>query len=120
MNFFQRAKIRYILHRYQIPHDLWHGVVAELRLLHRLSAVEKAHLRELSTLFLHQKNLIGVELTVTKRMRMMIAAQACLPVLHLGLNLLEIGRILSSTLRLFMFAVMKRIVVVLCIIRSGC
>lgn len=88
MNFFNRAKIVYILHRYAIEHDLWREVTEELKVLHGLSAVEKAHLRELSTLFLHQKNMIGINLPVTEKMRVIVATQACLPILHLGLSLL--------------------------------
>ena len=89
MNFFKRAKIRYILYRYGIQHALWHEVTEELTLLHGLSAVQKAHLKELSTLFLHQKNIVGINLAVTDKMRVIIAAQACLPILHLGLSLLS-------------------------------
>jgi Mlc titration factor MtfA (ptsG expression regulator) len=89
MNFFKRTKIRYILHRYAIRHDLWQEVTEDLKILHGLSAVEKAHLRELSTLFLHQKNMIGINLVITEKMRVIVAAQACLSILHLGLSLLS-------------------------------
>ncbi|MFZ2725652.1 MAG: M90 family metallopeptidase [Methylococcaceae bacterium] len=89
MNFFKRVKIRYILHRYAIQHALWHEVITALKFLDGLSAVQKAHLKELSTLFLHQKNLIGINFELTEKMRVIIAAQACLPILHLGLNLLS-------------------------------
>lgn len=89
MNFFKRARIRYILYRYAIKHDLWHSVTGELRLLHGLDAVELAHLRALSTLFLHQKNIIGINLEITEKMRITVAAQACLPILYLGFDLLS-------------------------------
>lgn len=42
-----------------------------------MSSVEKAHLRALSTLFLHQKKIIGIEVEITEKMRVIIAAQAC-------------------------------------------
>jgi len=88
MNFFKRLQIRYLLHRYAINHDVWHSTIEKLPVLDGLSAVEKAHLRELSTLFLHQKSIVGVDIAMTDAMRVAIAAQACLPVLHLGLGLL--------------------------------
>lgn len=88
MNFLKRAKTLYILHRYAIKHALWQSVTDDLVILRELSAVEKAHLRELSTLFLHQKRLIGVNLEITEQMRVSVAAQACLPILYLGFGLL--------------------------------
>ncbi len=52
-----------------------------------LSAVESAHLRELTTLFLHRKSLSGVQgLTVSAEMALAVAAQACLLILNLGLD----------------------------------
>jgi len=52
-----------------------------------LSAVERAHLRELTTLFLHRKSLSGVQgLNVSTEMALAVAAQACLLILKLGLD----------------------------------
>lgn len=52
-----------------------------------LSAVQKAHLRELTTLFLHRKTFSGVQgQTVSMAMAMSVAAQASLLVLSLGLD----------------------------------
>ncbi len=52
-----------------------------------LSSVERAHLRELTILFLQHKDLCGVrERVVTQDMAVAIAAQACLLVLRLGLD----------------------------------
>ena len=88
MNIFKRARVIYLLHRHAINHELWEAVSKKLALLRGLTAVEKAHLRELSTLFLHEKNIYGVQgLQLTDKMRVMIAAQACLPVLSLGIAL---------------------------------
>ncbi|MEQ1738310.1 MAG: zinc-dependent peptidase [Methyloglobulus sp.] len=61
MNIFKRARIRYILHRHAIAHDLWAEVTEKLAVLQGMSAVEKAHLRELTTLFLHEKRFVGVQ-----------------------------------------------------------
>ena len=85
MNLFRRAQTLDLLHRHAIPHALWQSVIDELPLLQGLVAVEKARLRELSSLFAHAKNIVGVQgLTITAAMRIAIAAQACLPILRLG------------------------------------
>jgi len=90
MHFFKRARIRYILHRHAIAHDMWRQATEEIAVFQGLSAVEKAHLRELATLFLHQKTLVGVQgLDLTEAMRVVIAALACLPILGLGIDCLE-------------------------------
>ncbi|MDD5412153.1 MAG: zinc-dependent peptidase, partial [Methylobacter sp.] len=90
MNFFKRARIRYILHRHAIAHVLWTEVAEKLAPLQGMTAVEKAHLRELSTLFLHEKRFFGAqELQLTDAMRVTIAIQACLPVLGLGIGRLS-------------------------------
>jgi len=90
MNIFKRARIRYLLHRHAIPHQLWLEVTEQLALLDRLSSVEKAHLRELTTLFLHEKAFSSVQgLELSLAMCLNIAVQACLPVLGLGLACLS-------------------------------
>ena len=90
MNIFKRACIRYILHRHVITHSLWAEVTEKLTVIRRLTAVEKAHLRELATLFLHEKRFVGVQgLQLTDAMCLRVAAQACLPVLNLGFGCLS-------------------------------
>lgn len=89
MNFLKRLYTRYLLHRFAIKHDIWQTATEKLSLLQGLSSVEKAQLRELSTLFLHQKSIVGINIVITEGMRVNIAAQACLPILHLGLGLLS-------------------------------
>ncbi|HEY8158642.1 MAG TPA: M90 family metallopeptidase [Methylobacter sp.] len=90
MNIFKRARTRYILHRHAIGHDLWSGAVEKLPLLQGMTAVEKAHLRELSTLFLYEKKFFGAQAFVlTDAMCLTIAIQACLPVLGLGIGCLS-------------------------------
>ncbi len=90
MNFFKRARTRYILHRHAIAHVLWAEVAEKLACLQGMTAVEKAHLRELSTLFLHEKKFFGAqELHLSDAMRVTIAIQACLPVLGLGIGCLS-------------------------------
>ena len=87
MNFFKRARIRYILIRHPVPHVLWEESTRQLAIFKGLSAVEKAHLRELTTLFLHEKHFSGAQgLEVTPGMQVTVAAQACLLILSLGID----------------------------------
>ena len=90
MNIFKRARTRYILHHHAIAHGLWAEVTEKLAILQGMTAVEKAHLRELATLFLHEKQFFGAqELPLTDTMCLIIAAQACLPALGLGIDSLS-------------------------------
>lgn len=88
MNFFKRARIRYVLHRHAIAHDLWVEATEKLIILQGMTSVEKAHLRELSTLFLHEKKFFGAqEFQLSDLMCLIIAIQACLPALGLGFGI---------------------------------
>ncbi|MDD5462247.1 MAG: zinc-dependent peptidase [Methylococcales bacterium] len=90
MNFLKRLRTRYILQRHAIAHDLWAEVTKKMGLLQGMTAVEKAHLRELTTLFLHEKQFTGVQgLQLTDAMCLTVAAQACLPALGLGMGCLS-------------------------------
>ncbi|VAW78566.1 Putative inner membrane protein [hydrothermal vent metagenome] len=83
----KQLRIRYILRRYPISRALWKAVILKAGLLRDLSSVEKARLRELATLFLHQKSMTGAhDLRITDEMAVIIAAQAALPILELGLD----------------------------------
>jgi hypothetical protein len=76
-----------VLERHSIDDLLWQRVVGELPILDRLDVDELARLREIATLFLHQKRIVGAhELAVDNYMRVTIAAQACLPILNLGID----------------------------------
>ena len=86
MNFFRRMKTRYVLRRHALRHGHCQAATGKLWMLDGLSAVEKARLRKLSTLFLHQKNFVGIGVPVTQEMRILIAAQACLLILNLILS----------------------------------
>lgn len=69
-----------------IPDALWHATLAHHPFLAQLSGAEQAHLRALSGRFLAQKEFHGAQgLLITDQIAVAIAAQACLPVLHLGL-----------------------------------
>ncbi|MDQ3060858.1 MAG: zinc-dependent peptidase [Pseudomonadota bacterium] len=69
-----------------IPEALWQHTLQRYPFLARSPAPELAQLRRLVGLFLQRKEFTGVHgLIVTDEMAVAIAAQACLPVLHLGL-----------------------------------
>jgi Mlc titration factor MtfA (ptsG expression regulator) len=71
-----------VLRRHQIDDALWQRATGELRFLPKTPK-----LRELALLFLAEKQFAGTHgLEVSDAMRVSIAAQACLPVLELGLD----------------------------------
>lgn len=77
---------RTLKHR-SIPDDLWNLTLARYSFLAWRPAVDVQRLRELSTLFVADKEFAGMQgLSITDEMAVAIAAQACLPVLHLGLE----------------------------------
>lgn len=70
-----------------LPETTWRDVVASLPLLGGLSGEELNRLRELVTVFLREKELVAaVGYGLSGDMRLKIAAQACLPILNLGLD----------------------------------
>ncbi len=76
-----------VLERHAIADTLWARTVDALHVLDRLDHAEIDKLRELATLFLHHKRILGAQqLLVDDAMRVTIAAQACLPILNLGLD----------------------------------
>ena len=76
-----------ILKRLPLQDALWQAVTGHLHLLQGLSTDELARLRQWVTLFLHAKRLSAAGgLILTDNMRVMIAAQACLPILNLDLD----------------------------------
>jgi Mlc titration factor MtfA (ptsG expression regulator) len=69
-----------------IPDALWQLTLVRFPFLSRRNAADVQRLRELSTLFLADKEFAGAHgLHVDDEMAVAIAAQACLPVLQLGL-----------------------------------
>jgi len=82
----QRSEAR-ALERRAIPDDLWQLTLARYPFLARRDAADLAELRRLSSLFLDSKEFTGAHgLQVSDDMAVAIAAQACLPVLRLGLR----------------------------------
>lgn len=84
--------LKWLLRRYRsdpiaIPQALWQRTLASYPFIAALTAPEQRHLRALCSQFLVQKEFSGAhELEVTDDIALAIAAQACLPVLHLGLS----------------------------------
>jgi Mlc titration factor MtfA (ptsG expression regulator) len=65
----------------------WQAAFDRLPVLARLSAPEQQCLRRLAILFLHKKSLEGAgDLVLDTHMGLIIALQACLPILNLGLQ----------------------------------
>lgn len=69
-----------------IPDALWAQVLADFPFLAAHPAAEREQLRALAGRFLREKEFHGQGLVITDRMALSIAAQAVLPVLHLGLH----------------------------------
>lgn len=70
-----------------IPDDLWQATLHHYPFLARLPEAERQQLRERVSRFLRRKEFTGAHgLEVTDAMAVAIAAQACLPVLQLGLH----------------------------------
>lgn len=78
--YFSRRPVR-------ISDELWRSQLQAFALLQRLDATTLQHLRAMCEQFLARKSIVGVRgLELTAPMELHIAAQACLPVLHLGLD----------------------------------
>ena len=85
--FLDRWRERRILKRQPIAEPDWRSAVVRSAAMQRLDASEQARLRVLATLFLHDKSLEPVQgLQLDSGMRTWLAAQACLPILKLGLH----------------------------------
>ncbi|HEY0821380.1 MAG TPA: M90 family metallopeptidase [Rhizobacter sp.] len=83
----RRWRDRRILAHRPIPDALWQATLARYPFLAALGSADGQRLREMATLFLAQKEFTGAGgLEVTDDMAVAVAAQACLPVLELGLH----------------------------------
>jgi MtfA peptidase len=83
----RRHREQRVLARRAIPDALWQLTLARYPFLSRLPADDQAELRRLCSLFLDRKEFSGAgSLTVTDDMAVAVAAQACLPVLRIGLD----------------------------------
>lgn len=70
-----------------VPENAWIDLCARVALLRRYQGEARARLRRLSGRFLRKKEIRGARgLEISERMRLVIAAQACVPILNLGLG----------------------------------
>lgn len=82
----RRHRAAHTLRHRAIPDDLWALTLARYPFIAQRSEDDRARLRELATLFLADKEFAGMQgLEVDDGMAVAIAAQACLPILRLGL-----------------------------------
>lgn len=78
---------RNIIKRSTISVSEWQDAFASLPLLVGLSSADKKQLQDLAILFLHGKVIEGANgFVVTPKVTLIIALQACLPILKLGLE----------------------------------
>lgn len=83
---FENWRVLSALKKHPVPYSRW-SRVRQLACIRHLSSVEKARLRILSSVLMQQKVFSGEQgLRLTDEMRLIIAAQACVPILKLGLN----------------------------------
>jgi Mlc titration factor MtfA (ptsG expression regulator) len=83
----RRMRDERTLRKRPIPDALWDLTLARYPFLAQRSAEDRAALRELATLFLAQKEFTGAQgFVITDEIAVAVAAQACLPVLRLGLE----------------------------------
>lgn len=76
-----------VLKRARLDEHRWQAALARVALTRGFSADEARRLRELVILFLHEKRIEAAgEVTLDDDMRLVIAIQACVPILNLGLD----------------------------------
>ncbi|AOZ06981.1 M90 family metallopeptidase [Cupriavidus malaysiensis] len=81
-----RSRERKLAH-YAIPDALWVQTVAALPFVRRYRPEDLAALRELATLFIAEKEFSTAhELQLSDEMVASVATQACVPILHLGIE----------------------------------
>lgn len=76
-----------LLKRHAIPEPLWQSTLAQYPFLQLTDPTDQSRLRRLSTLFLGEKEFHGAAgFEVSNQVAVAVAAQACLLILHLGLQ----------------------------------
>jgi len=86
----RRWRERRVLARRSIPDALWARTETRFPFLRQPDPAHATRLREMSSLFLEAKQFSGAHgLQVTDDIAVAVAAQACLPILHLGLGWYE-------------------------------
>lgn len=84
-NWLRRLRTPRAMHATAIPDQLWEKTLDSAPFLAQCAGADLPRLRELTGLFLARKEFHGAQgLLLTDQMAVHIAAQACLPILHLG------------------------------------
>lgn len=84
---FRQWCVQHRLKRYAIPDDLWANAIHALPFLRHWPLQRLQKLRDMAVLFLCEKNIVGAHgFQVQPFHRVVIAAQACVPILALGLR----------------------------------
>ena len=87
MGFLREWRRKRVLKGARIDETLWSRIASKLSFLRGLSEEETARLKQLVVLFLSEKEMHGANgFKLTDEVRLSIAAQACLPILNLGLD----------------------------------
>ena len=87
MKWLERIRTYYTLKNHAIPDHKWFESTKKLPLLSSLNSTQLSRLRVLSTLLIHRKTFFGAhDFDVTPEMKIIIAAQACLEILYLGIE----------------------------------
>ena len=85
--FLRKWRQQRIIANSRISPGKWKNAFDHLPLLDHLSAQEKKNLQDLAILFIDEKTFFGAhDLVINEEMMMLIALQACLPILHLGID----------------------------------
>ena len=87
MGWLRNWRRRRVLAKHRMDPALWRRVTAKLPFLRGLDAAQARRLQDLVLLFLAEKQFVGVRgQELDDAIRLSIAAQACLPILELGLD----------------------------------
>ncbi len=87
LTFLKQWREQRIIRRSPYTDPDWQRALSRLPLLQQLNQDELDRLQRLATLFLYYKSLEGAgDLSVTTELELVIALQACLPILNLGLD----------------------------------
>ena len=86
-NWFRQWRAERVVRANPIDERDWRQVLEQLPLLNGLTADELTRLRRLAILFMHEKDFVGIQgVVLTGNMALLIALQACLPILNLGIE----------------------------------
>ncbi len=87
MSFVRRLLRPRVLRNSLIPDETWATLLSQHPILKGLSSDETHRLRQLTTLFIHEKTFSAAEgIDLTDHLRAVIAVQACLPILGLDID----------------------------------